>query len=61
MSSCIAYFSLWHPFDSRVKYRIMLELTGSNGIFGDISDWFFRDTTSSGFQHSEWQMHPLEN
>jgi hypothetical protein len=40
---------------------LCLELTGSNGIFGDISDWFFRDTTSSGFQHSDWQMHPLEN
>jgi hypothetical protein len=22
MSSCIAYISLWHPFDSRVKYHI---------------------------------------
>jgi hypothetical protein len=25
MSSCIAYISLWHPFDSRVKYNIMFE------------------------------------
>jgi hypothetical protein len=40
---------------------LCLELTGSNGIFGDISDWFFRITTSSGSQHSDWQMHPLEN
>jgi hypothetical protein len=23
MSSCIAYISLWHPFDSRVKYHII--------------------------------------
>jgi hypothetical protein len=45
---------LWHPFDSRLKYHIIfLELTRSNGIFGDISDWFwFRNTTSSGSQHS---------
>jgi hypothetical protein len=40
MSSCIAYISLWRPFDSRVKTTLCLELTGSNGIFGDISDWF---------------------
>jgi hypothetical protein len=40
---------------------LCLELIGSNGIFGDISDWFFRNTTSSGSQHSDWQMHPLEN
>jgi hypothetical protein len=32
---------------------LFLELTGSNGIFGDISDWFwFRNMTSSGSQHS---------
>jgi hypothetical protein len=29
MSSCIAYISLWHPFDSRVKYHIMF---GTNRI-----------------------------
>jgi len=40
---------------------LCMELTGSNGIFGDISDWFFRNMTSSGSQHSDWQMHPLEN
>jgi hypothetical protein len=41
---------------------LCLELTGSNGIFGDISDWFWlRNTTSSGSQHSDWKMHPLEN
>jgi hypothetical protein len=39
MSSCIAYISLWHPFDSRVKYHIIFG-TGSNGISGDISGWF---------------------
>jgi hypothetical protein len=33
---------------------IFLELTGSNGIFGDISDWFLlRNTTSSGSQHND--------
>jgi hypothetical protein len=37
---------------------LFLELIGSNGIFGDNSDWFFRNMTS---QHSDWQMHPLEN
>jgi hypothetical protein len=32
---------------------LFLELTGSNGIFGDISGWFwFRNTTSSGSRHS---------
>lgn len=41
---------------------LFLELTGSNGIFEDISDWFwFRNTTSSGSQRSIWHMHPLEN
>jgi len=25
MSSCIAYISLWHPFDSRVKYHIIFK------------------------------------
>jgi len=29
MSSCIAYISLWHPFDSRLKYHIMF---GTNRI-----------------------------
>jgi hypothetical protein len=29
MSSCIAYISLWHPFDNRVKYHIMF---GTNRI-----------------------------
>jgi hypothetical protein len=29
MSSCIAYISLWHPFDSRVKYHIIF---GTNRI-----------------------------
>jgi len=29
MSSCIAYISLWHPFDSLVKYHIMF---GTNRI-----------------------------
>jgi hypothetical protein len=29
MSSCIAYISLWHPFDSHVKYHIMF---GTNRI-----------------------------
>jgi hypothetical protein len=29
MSCCIAYISLWHPFDSRVKYHIMF---GTNRI-----------------------------
>jgi hypothetical protein len=29
MSSRIAYISLWHPFDSRVKYHIMF---GTNNI-----------------------------
>jgi len=41
---------------------LFLELTGSNGIFGDISSWFwFRNMTSSGSQHNVWQMDPLEN
>jgi hypothetical protein len=41
---------------------LFLELTGSNGIFGDISGWFwFRNMTSSGSQHNVWQMDPLEN
>jgi hypothetical protein len=39
---------------------LFLELTGSNGIFGDISGWFwFRNMTSSGSQHNVWQMDPL--
>ena len=29
MSSCIAYISFWHPFDSRVKYHIIF---GTNRI-----------------------------
>jgi hypothetical protein len=29
MSSCIAYISLWHPFDSRLKYHIIF---GTNRI-----------------------------
>jgi len=29
MSRCIAYISLWHPFDSRVKYHIIF---GTNRI-----------------------------
>jgi hypothetical protein len=38
-----------------------LELTGSNGIFGDISGWlWFRNMTSSGSQPNVWQMDPLE-
>jgi hypothetical protein len=41
---------------------LFLELTGSNGIFGSISGWFwFRNMTSSGSQHNVWQMDPLEN
>jgi len=41
---------------------LFLELTGSNGIFGDFSGWFwFRNMTSSGSQHNVWQMDPLEN
>jgi len=41
---------------------LFLELTGSNGIFGDMSSWFgFRNMTSSGSQHNVWQMDPLEN
>jgi hypothetical protein len=41
---------------------LFLELTGSNGIFGSIPDWFwFRNMTSSDTQHNVWQMHPLEN
>jgi hypothetical protein len=53
-TAIFVFVILWHPFDSRLKYHIIfLELTGSNGIFGDISDWFwFRNTTSSGSQHS---------
>jgi hypothetical protein len=32
---------------------LFLELTGSNGIFGDISGWFwFRNMKSSGSQHN---------
>jgi hypothetical protein len=46
---------------SVLNTTLFLELIGSNGIFGDISDWFFRNTTSNGSQHSDWQMHPLEN
>jgi hypothetical protein len=34
---------------------LFLELTGSNGIFGSISGWFwFRNMTSSGTQHNVW-------
>jgi hypothetical protein len=33
MSSCIAYISLWHPFDSRVKYHIMFGTTRIKGYF----------------------------
>jgi hypothetical protein len=41
---------------------LFLELTGSNGIFGSISGWFwFRNMTSSSTQNNVWQMHPLEN
>lgn len=41
---------------------LFLELTGSNGIFGDISGWFwFRNMTSSGSQHNVWHMDHLEN
>jgi len=41
---------------------LFLELTGSNGIFGSISGWFwFRNMTSSGSQHNVWQIDPLEN
>jgi len=41
---------------------LFLELTGSNGIFGDISGWlWFRNMISSGSQHNVWQMDPLEN
>jgi hypothetical protein len=29
MSSCIAYISLWQPFDSRLKYHIIF---GTNRI-----------------------------
>jgi hypothetical protein len=41
---------------------LFLELTGSNGISGDISGWFwFRNMISSGSKHNVWQMDPLEN
>jgi hypothetical protein len=47
------FIILWHPFDSSLNTTLFLELTGSNGIFGNVSDWFwFRNTTSSGSQHS---------
>jgi hypothetical protein len=33
MNSCIAYISLWHPFDSHLKYHIIF---GTNKI-----KWYF--------------------
>jgi hypothetical protein len=41
---------------------LFLELTGSNGISGDISGWFwFRNMKSSCSQHNVWQMDSLKN
>jgi hypothetical protein len=38
---------------SILNTTLFLELIGSNGIFGDISDWFwFKNTTSNGSQHN---------
>jgi hypothetical protein len=53
MNSCIVIFLFGIHLTAVLNTTLCLELTGSNGIFGDISDWFLRNTTSSGSQHSD--------